>query len=473
MALISYANIMDDSIFTFRIDKVSKSTIKYIGSAFFVNKNGLFLTAKHNFEIGKLNEYRAYIDNEHYEISLEIGIENSYQFQDVVVLKVVFRTTRNISTARIRSLSPQKIVGNHAVVIGYDSDDGRAKKKSLHISDYRNGLFELTDGAIYHGFSGGPLLHNGSVVGVITSRESDQKSYASALSDEILPNIVIEPPQIFDEIKAEIFQIEASVKKFYLEIGNPIVAYRTSSAILQAAGDRVLKNPATYASMQISLGYMLVNSDCDEASLYIAIDHLNCAIDCLQQLEYTEEVVKKIVRANWLIAIAFRLLNRPNDASRTCENIISHRIMRSTDYIVKLPIVREIAIINKDTKLFKDIEQHEQDYSQDQIETFFSYRRLFEHFLNLERFDVANKYLLPTKESFHRVKIHIFKVYEATFLKNQFHLALAKKDMQLAKQLYLESIRQMEKNELYGQRRALEKIAEKFNFNSNILLDLM
>lgn len=462
---------MNDISFIFRIDKVSNSNIRYIGSAFFINTNGLFLTAKHNFETGKLKDYRAYIDNEHYEISHAENIYNNQKFCDFGIYQVAFRIRKTITTARYRKIPIKQVIGSHVAAIGFDSSDGRIKQNSLHVSDYRNGLLELTGCTVSHGFSGGAVLYNGLVIGVITSRSTDQKLYAYCLSDiNEKINLDIPSPPIFDEKKIKVYSLNNEINKIYLEIGNPIKSYDIAYSLLYIFREQIIEHPFVFASSKISLAYMLINSDRDQESLYIAINHLNEALDSLLQLQYSEEVLRSIVRANWLIAISYRLLGKHNEAFSVCENMIHDRIFSSFNYELKLPIIREIAIIENDTKLFDEIREREKDYSHNRIEHFFSCRRLLEHYIKIGKISTAEKYLSATQESFQRVKKHIFKVYEATFLKNQIHLYLAKKEIKEAKLLYSKAVSLMETNEFYGQRRSLDKIAKMYEFNDVINL---
>jgi hypothetical protein len=420
-----------------QIEKYSPDSNAWTGvaTAFLVGDGARVVTAGHVLNAGSINHHACRIGHQRIPFDLQEPIRSSAIAADVAVWPLLQRDILLIRCPlALAPVDEGSLLGKEVTIVGFSSmrDPGPYVTRTT-IANVNNGVFVLQGGNPGAGFSGSPVLleENNMAVGVVSGR--DQSSgfcYATSVNVllRLYPEVGNQRPCLPNFQSAlvipagalrehELFSLLDEWKQKYRTDGNPgeLLAQVLPTLRVLRAG----RSGESYqlAQAEAFSAYLAINAQRDDASLNGAREWLSFAIDGIHDLRhFDEDVLRSQVRMTWLTAISLRQQGNLAAALTTCEEALRHLEGRAPD--IRIPILREVAVITQESVAFDRLESGVEDYRFNQIEVFHTYRRLFEHSLRLGDIRRAKRILRPLEQAFHATARSVDPIYRLTLWKD-------------------------------------------------------
>lgn len=209
------------------------------------------------------------------------------------------------------------------------------------------------------------------------------------------------------------------------------------------------------ANLYQFLGYLLINSEKDAQSIIRAREYLLKAKTIYENLPFfNEEILKNCIRADWLRSISYKLLEDYNNAYEVCNSSLNEVELEkiiSPRFSMKLPFLREMALLERSKDRFSYLRQKSDSYSDDDVETFFTYRRIFENCLYSNDMKRADQFYPFVKNAYKAVHSKIDQVYIYSYYKNLYHYFSLKQQHDVAQRIYNLTLKKTKELKLIGQ----------------------
>lgn len=475
-----------------------------IGTGFFISNNGTIMTAKHNIDFSTQCSFWALYEGEYYEINKKQGISYQYTGVDIIVVQAKIKLNLKSTDFLIDYMYDESaLVAEEVVVIGYENIGKEIACATGTICKYKDGKYEIQNANLGSGNSGAPVVLKKdlkTLVGVMSKREglsinvdtyritSDKFGigYAhaikyfyklSSVSESHETHLVCNLLNTMELNKWDEY-FTCHIKKInhaYRMTPNPVYIYNTffanykmGSVNLIQLCEFMITNKIflfSIAKLYETIGNILINSGIPIV-LADARNYLKQACLVYENLDFCiDELVRRKIRVKWLIAISYKLERNYGESVRVCEDIgktyksecEKYQVPYSTGLI--LP-EREIAVIEQQKGYFKLLKEKDYLYENDNIETFFTNRRIFEFLMHKYNIVEAKKILPSLMQSYAHCKYQLQPIYKFVLAKNLYQFYALSNKRKKADQYYNYAINSFERWGLLGQKNAILKLQD-------------
>jgi len=495
--------ILDNLIvYIFRNDE---NNIVPVGTGFIIDNHGRIMTARHNIETDFIcsNRYLCRYKGIFYYIMKIMPVFNIEKVDIAVFETNVESHLPEINFFRFYQGVESDLIGKNVFVIGCENKKSEILCASGVISLYKDSCYYIQGGNFGTGFSGAPVIlkeNTNILIGVMAKRENinieksyiiDTNRFGISYACSIRPfkflSEVLEMPMCkeanlfnafnktdWNRILGEFLYL---LQKQYIKNPNPIrVYYIFSNETFNNVNKLSLLN-FLYKNKIYSynlgriyqlVGMILINSGSSEISP-ISRKYLEkaCNIYCSVD-NSTSDYFRLKIKSEWLIAVSHKLQKNYGLAENICRALLSTIEKENISYQLnyaesKLLPLREIAVLNQDRCQFSTILNNSDRFRINQLETFYTYRRIFEYYINCNKIHEANKILPILTIAYNNCKVYLYPIYKYSLMKNLYAFYRLKNDVISANRYFRLSYNFFAKFDLQGQMTGLMELKSKFD----------
>lgn len=225
-----------------------------------------------------------------------------------------------------------------------------------------------------------------------------------------------------------------NLKKEYRSIGDPISLYNKSISTINDLDQIYEKSSINLGIIHSFLGYLLINSNISNDVLVKAKSHFNITINVLENSDlFTDGVAEQLVKAKWLDALSIKMQGNHNKAYETLEQY-DRELSKDLSEKERLYFMRQKILIDDSKKAYLSLVNNSSLFVDDNLESYYSYKRIFEYYVRIKDQRNAKVYYNLSKKYFTLVEHRLDKVYIISFKKYEFLYYIIFNDKQKAKE---------------------------------------
>jgi hypothetical protein len=255
-----------------------------------------------------------------------------------------------------------------------------------------------------------------------------------------------------------LYKLLSDYKRQYMRSGDPLAIASGIELNMELLADLLDYDSCQLSEIYSFLGHLLINAEVNMSSIKKAYGFLEKAISIIDRVDlFDRDVLEAKALASWLQSITVRMEGHVEKAHALCYSTYKD-IDQLASFQIKLPLLREMAILERSSRGFQELYKKRALYEHDKVQAFHSFRRIFEHYLikiDMTRADHIYPLLCQT---FSSVRRELPKISVYSFLKNRYHYLRLKGETALAERLFVRVAKETRRLHLSGQYKDLVSI---------------
>jgi len=212
----------------------------------------------------------------------------------------------------------------------------------------------------------------------------------------------------------------SNLKKEYRSVGDPISLYNKSIDTINELDQIYEKSLVNLGVIHSFLGYLLINSNVSNDILLKAKLHFKITIDILENSDlFTDDIAEQLVKAKWLDALSIKMQGNHNQAYKLLEQY-DKEFSKDLSKKERLYFMRQKILIDDSKKGYNNLIDNSILFTDDNLESYYSYKRIFEYYVRTKDQKNAKIYYSLAKKYFFLVEHKLDMVYIISFKKYEF-----------------------------------------------------